>query len=708
MLYDAAFSSSNGEASCSSCHIFGDLDQLAWDLGNPDDVVTTNPMLIKLNAFITDDAINGDAEADEFHPMKGPMTTQTLRGLSNSGPMHWRGDRADGFFGLGTDEALSFDNFIVAFEGLLGREEIIPEADMHDFTAFALTMTLPPNPVRALNNSLTSDQQAGRNFYTGSRRSDGLAASISADGGFNCNGCHVLDPSQGFFGTGGDSSFENEKQILKVAHLRNAYQKVGMFGMMPIDFLNPGDNGFKGDQIRGFGFLHDGSIDTVFRFLQATVFNNGGPLNPTINPVGFNGGDTQRRQVEQFVLAFDSDLAPIVGQQITLTSTNSAVAGPRIDLLLQRAAATFTSKVLGGSTTECEVVVKGTVGGQARGWMRTSAGTFRSDRASEALVSDATLRALAATPGQELTYTCVPPGSGTRIGIDRDLDTFYDRDELDGGTDPADPSDYPGAPTPTPVPTASPSPSPTPVPTASPTPTPVTTASPTPTPGPTVTATPTPAPTASHSPSPTPTPSPVPTPTPTVTVTPPPGPPVTGIRNSKLVLKDDAVPPIVADARSMRFTSSSYQGVPGGAFSPAFGTTGDPTQLGASGGGATLTVYHPGGSQKAVVHLPAGFWTRTGTNVSPGYKYRDSKRVLGPITQVSLKSGKLSLSGKGAGLLGLAGAPHGSIAVRLRLGNGVEFCAVGPAKAPVASNDTTAKFISAANAAAPTTCPAVP
>jgi YVTN family beta-propeller protein len=46
MLYDAAFSSSNGEASCSSCHVFGDLDQLAWDLGNPDDVVTSNPMTI--------------------------------------------------------------------------------------------------------------------------------------------------------------------------------------------------------------------------------------------------------------------------------------------------------------------------------------------------------------------------------------------------------------------------------------------------------------------------------------------------------------------------------------------------------------------------------------------------------------------------------------------------------------------------------------
>ncbi len=193
-----------------------------------------------------------------------------------------------------------------------------------------------------------------------------------------------------------------------------------------------------------------------------------------------------------------------------------------------------------------------------------------------------------------------------------------------------------------------------------------------------------------------------------MSITPPPPPPVTGIRNSKLVLKDDVLPPISADARSLRFVSSSYQGVPGGAFSPAFGTTSEPTLLGASGGGAVLTVYHPGGTEKVVLGLPASAWTRIGTNVSPGYKYRDSTRQLGPISQVTLKNGKLSLSGKGAGLLGLSGAPNGSIAVRLRLGNGVEFCAVGPAKAPVASNDTTAKFVSAANASAPVVCPPVP
>src|SRR5580692_4312277 len=40
MLYDATRFSGNGEAACASCHIFGDMDGLAWDLGNPDNPVT--------------------------------------------------------------------------------------------------------------------------------------------------------------------------------------------------------------------------------------------------------------------------------------------------------------------------------------------------------------------------------------------------------------------------------------------------------------------------------------------------------------------------------------------------------------------------------------------------------------------------------------------------------------------------------------------
>ena len=421
-LYDATISSANGEASCASCHTFGDMDQIAWDLGNPDDHVTSSPMNIKLS-FGADGSTNGGADVDEFHPMKGPMTTQTLRGLANSGPMHWRGDRANGQFGIGTDEALSFDNFIVAFNGLLGRGPALPVPDMLAFTDFALQMTLPPNPVRALNNVLTGDQDQGRLFFTGNRRADGIA--VIPNLGFNCQGCHSLDASQGFFGTNGDASFENEAQIVKIAHLRNLYTKVGMFGMPGADQLNPGNNGFKGDQIRGFGFLHDGSIDTIFRFLNATVFNDN-------NGVGFDGpdnGNVKRRQVEQFMLAFDTDLAPVVGQQITLTSTNGGVVAGRLNLLVQRAAAPFTSKILGGAVTECDVIVKGNLAGEQRGWVRTAAGTFRSDKAAEPLISDNALRFQAVVAGQERTYTCVPPGSGTRMGIDRDEDGVFDGDD---------------------------------------------------------------------------------------------------------------------------------------------------------------------------------------------------------------------------------------------------------------------------------------
>jgi hypothetical protein len=38
-----------------------------------------------------------------------------------------------------------------------------------------------------------------------------------------------------------------------------------MFGNPENFGFLPGDDDFKGDQIRGFGFIHDGSVDTIFR-----------------------------------------------------------------------------------------------------------------------------------------------------------------------------------------------------------------------------------------------------------------------------------------------------------------------------------------------------------------------------------------------------------------------------------------------------------
>ena len=451
MLYDANATSSNGESSCASCHIFGDMDQLAWDLGNPDDDEASSPMTINLGVGAGGN-INGTGVVAQFSALKGPMTTQTLRGMSNSGAMHWRGDRSNGCLGQNaTNEDLSFRNFVVAFPGLVGMDVTFAcpnpppslAADMQKFSDFILQVQLPPNPVRALDNSLTPAQANGRNFYnqqtfTSNNANTGVGGgSVSgrrADGvnvngfGFSCNGCHTLDASQGFFGTGKVASFENETQIMKIAHLRNIYQKVGMFGMPDVAFNNAINMPHQGDQIRGYGFLHDGSTDTTFHFFQATVFNQANPLG--LGTVGFPSGaagNGVRRDMEQFMLAFDTDLAPIVGQQTTLTSTNSAVVTPRINLLVQRASTNFTSKVLGAGVKECDLVVKGKVGGVPKGWVGsgTASPTFTPDDGTAA-ISLASLTALAATPGQELTFTCVPPGSGTRAGINRDRDAWND------------------------------------------------------------------------------------------------------------------------------------------------------------------------------------------------------------------------------------------------------------------------------------------
>jgi YVTN family beta-propeller protein len=420
-LYDSRFSSSNGEASCASCHIFGDFDSLAWDLGDPAGAraqnnnpfvkVTgtsfgiTGPNLVLFNPAI----VPGNLD---FHPLKGPMTTQTLRGMEHDGPMHWRGDRSGGtaqnppqYDGTPSalDETLAFKAFSPAFVGLLGRQTEIPPDDMTAFANFILKVQLPPNPIRNFDRSLTASQQLGADFFGTSATVPPTAGTIS-DTLKDCNGCHTLNPAQGAFGTGGLSTFEGETQHFKVAHLRNAYQKVGMFGLAggPADPTAP--------QVRGFGYLHDGSVDTVMSFLGSGV---------ATSVFTFTDGDPQRKQVFDFVMAFDSDLAPIVGQQVTLDATNGATVGARLDQLVQRAGTAYPDPDR-TPNNECDLVVKGRIAGKARGWWMSSPGVFTPDVNGGATIGDASLRLLATgATGQELTYTCAPPGSGPRLGIDR-------------------------------------------------------------------------------------------------------------------------------------------------------------------------------------------------------------------------------------------------------------------------------------------------
>lgn len=417
-LYSALDTSGNGEASCASCHIFGDMDSLAWNLGNPDDDTSIN------NQPVPDPALPAAAS---FHPMKGPMTTQTLRGMSTHGAMHWRGDRADGFNGTDDciepgytespsenapcDEDRAFRNFIVAFEGLVGMEGTVTTDEMHEFADFVLEIQLPPNPVRNLDNSLTAGQSDGEDVWFSCGPTTTECApfdSNATDNVEDCDGCHSLDPLNGFFGTGGEQSFEGEPQNAKVPHNRNMYQKIGMFGA-------------SGDQVRGTGFLHDGSVDTLKTFVGSGVFSL---------------TNQEENDVEEFMLAFPTDLAPIVGQQVTINPTNFSVSdvNDRITLINNRAAATFESKVLGGVTKECNAIAKTVEGGVEKGYVRIASGDYLPDDNGPA-ITEAALRAKANPVGaaQTITYTCVPPGSGIRAGIDRDQDALPNGVETNTG-----------------------------------------------------------------------------------------------------------------------------------------------------------------------------------------------------------------------------------------------------------------------------------
>ncbi|ROS02020.1 cytochrome c peroxidase [Sinobacterium caligoides] len=362
-LYDATLTSSNGTASCGSCHIFGDMDALAWDLGNPDDVMADNLL----------DTTPGNVlprKETQFHPMKGPMTTQTFRGIADSGPMHWRGDRQ----GLDaandeTQEKAAFKEFSHAFVGLVGRQTELDEHDLDAFTDFALTITSSPNPIRNLDNSLTPNQQAGRDTFFNENLDGGVST---------CNSCHTLDESERKFGTDGLIANAGPfiSQDFKVAQLRNMYNKVGMFGTPQLSDIH------MGDQVRGFGFLHDGmfaSMDDFLILIQAFFWKD----------------DNQAMQVSDFLMVFDTENLPIEGQQITMSRDNQRASRPRVELLLSQA-----------KQGSCSLVASGLIG------KKSYYGTYGLDGKFHAkgfpAYSEKKLRRLSKKPKQQMTYTCLP------------------------------------------------------------------------------------------------------------------------------------------------------------------------------------------------------------------------------------------------------------------------------------------------------------
>lgn len=375
-LYDAKLSG-NGTVSCASCHIDSEMDLIGWDLGNPggqmlNNIVTSAPGMPTSNSVI--------------HPMKGPMTTQTLKGLKEVDTMHWRGDRTN------------FLAFNAAFDTLLGGA-LLTDEDMRAYRDFINTIVFQPNPNLNLNRSLPFSLPTKGGIGSPFRGKDPYNLLVYLDLGphqvhVSCVTCHEL-PAGTTPRVAIAAGAMQEFQDFRVPQLRNVYQKLNATRA-------PG-----AQSVGGFGIAHDGAFSDVFTFLKQPVFNG-------------LGEDAFRRDLDAFVQCFDTGMAPAVGYTRTLRADNVNTASISNDWNLLESQAV--------ALTNADLIIKGTVDGWQRGFVYQPAdGTYMPDTTNIAAMTRAQLRAKV-TAGDTLTIMGVPPGSGPRMGIDRNLDGVLDGD----------------------------------------------------------------------------------------------------------------------------------------------------------------------------------------------------------------------------------------------------------------------------------------
>ncbi len=421
LLYDGAISSAHGDAACSSCHISGDRDGLAWDLGDPegsfapygspDDNVR---FVVPFGGSPLDCPPGLCAAHDGFDPQKGPMTTQTLRAMLE--PLHWRGDRG------------TMNDFNQAFPGLMGAEDIGPingkpaglsAAEMELYRQFALGISFPPNPFRNVNDTLPNAPVTipGIPFAGNPAAGETVFNTGRADANQPCAACHQLP-----FGTAGGKiggvepgdpptapaalfngdADESPHSDLKIPHLRNMYEKIGpRFG----SHTNPADP--PAGQKSGFGFIHDGAIPDMQTFLSASVFTVTAP---------------QVRDLTMFMMHFPTGTRPSVGRNVTVPQGTPPTGTAAQEQLLSTLISLGNAADVNG---HCDLVASARDGSAPRSWYLNGS-LWTADAAGALQVSTAALRTTASGP---ITFLCVPRGSGARMGTDRDEDGKLNSDD---------------------------------------------------------------------------------------------------------------------------------------------------------------------------------------------------------------------------------------------------------------------------------------
>jgi len=371
-LYGTHEGSGLGQIACASCHVDSRSDRLSWDLGNP----------------------AGDMESRngfDFHPMKGPLKTQSLQDIIGAPALHHRGDRDDLF------------GFAGAFEGLQGDDAPLDNASMVDFEAFLDTIHFPPNPNRNIDNTLSTavpipgPNGVPRGFGDAVA---GLQSYLTGNGtSSTCANCHLGPRSRGDVrGPGGFIV----GQPLVPETFSGFYDRIGLFW-----------NSTDGSSA-GFGFRPDGAQSSEFQHRTRNF-----PLQTESGTHIFAFQLSIEGPLPE-ISGFGRDAHAGVGQQVTIGPAATPADAARLGTLIAIA-----------EVGDVDLWVHGSLGGVQRGFMYIGGDVFQSDRLDDRF-GRADLDAAAAT-GDVLTYTLVPRGVGYRLGLDRELDGALDRDELDDG-----------------------------------------------------------------------------------------------------------------------------------------------------------------------------------------------------------------------------------------------------------------------------------
>jgi hypothetical protein len=366
---------------------------------------------------------------NRFHPMKGPMVTQTLQDIITptnfngntltQQTLHWRGDRKN------------IESFNHTFTALQSADAELTTNEMAEFKGMLSSIFFPPNFYRTFSNTLPTSVPLPGHF---GRVTNNVAMPLPPGNpqaalipyGVNCITCHDFNTGRGgnAFSNGTVQARSGTEGSFQFSQLRSLVEKVGM-------------NGSGTNSRSGFGFMHDGRVDTLTRYLVDGFPSPSSTDQKIADMIAlllcFTGSDviTNPPLAPFSPLHPSQDVPAATGRQVTFASPTPP---PLLNAMFGLALKT---------NGRVELVLRGKQNGLMRNWLlRRATQDFQADRNEEFVPTLASVIASAA-PGNEFTAILVPEGSGRRLALDRDGDGYFNSTEFEAGANPGDPTSLP-------------------------------------------------------------------------------------------------------------------------------------------------------------------------------------------------------------------------------------------------------------------------